>query len=465
MYGITKEDIQFLDSKIEKQKQFIVDYLSDFDFGENKTALDFTYSANLNPEKYFAEMNNRINSIFDYAKELNLYPVFITLTAPSKYHKIDRSGQLKINPNETAKDLTQIFNRFTGLNVFRKLKKETGNSLMYFRVYEPHKTAVPHLHAMLFLPKEYILEVKNKYYEYFTDKVKWGNNKKSIDFKYTWYNSAGGAVAYIMKYVTKTFKNTNDKSIQYASYWYMKHNIRRFLCSRNLRLPITVYRKIRHFFSSNSSYLEVAKEYKDNNSIKRIFNDNTYSYMRYNIDTQQVDEVILWEKNAESVIHKRIKSNTTFKLLYKKHEYKKALDVYVNEFEKYTFSDTQNKFILLPIVPSKLKDYQLEKYFFELNQDSSLFDSLHYKIAKNEMIKRGFLHNEIKAPVYERRPICDLQHKHELIYTAKIEDAYNSLNINTLTDFEYTEKEEYMDLETGEFKYIDVVKTMEQLGF
>lgn len=431
MYGITKEDIEFLDTKVKNQKQWMLDNLSDFDFGENKTALDFTYSANLNPEKYFAEMNNRINSIFDYAKELKLYPVFVTLTAPSEFHKKDRTGNLKINPNTTAKELTQIWNKFTNLQVFQKLRKSTGQSLMYFRVYEPHKTAVPHMHAMLFLPKDSILEVKKKYYEYFTDKVRWGNNRKSIDFKYTWYNSAGGAVAYIMKYVTKTFKNTNDKSIQYASYWYMKHNIRRFLCSRNLRLPITVYRKIRYFFSNKSSYLDIAKEYKDNNSIHRIFNDNTYSYMKYNIDTQQVDEVILWEKNAESVIHKRIKSNQTFKLLYKKHEYKKALDVYINEFEKYTFSDTQNKFILLPIVASKLKDYQLEKYFFELNQDSSLSDTLYFKIAKNEMIKRGFL-----IEILEK-----------------------------LTDFEYTEKEEYIDLETGEYKYINVVKTASQLGF
>lgn len=431
MYGITKEDIEFLDTKVKNQKQWMLDNLSDFDFGENKTALDFTYSANLNPEKYFAEMNNRINSIFDYAKELKLYPVFVTLTAPSEFHKKDRTGNLKINPNTTAKELTQIWNKFTNLQVFQKLRKSTCQSLMYFRVYEPHKTAVPHMHAMLFLPKDSILEVKKKYYEYFTDKVRWGNNRKSIDFKYTWYNSAGGAVAYIMKYVTKTFKNTNDKSIQYASYWYMKHNIRRFLCSRNLRLPITVYRKIRYFFSNKSSYLDIAKEYKDNNSIHRIFNDNTYSYMKYNIDTQQVDEVILWEKNAESVINKRIKSNQTFKLLYKKHEYKKALDVYINEFEKYTFSDIQNKFILLPIVASKLKDYQLEKYFFELNQDSSLSDTLHFKIAKNEMIKRGFL-----IEILEK-----------------------------LTDFEYTEKEEYIDLETGEYKYINVVKTASQLGF
>ena len=394
MYGITKEDIQFLDLKLKNQKQWMLDNLSDFDFGENKTALDFTYSANINPEKYFAEMNNRINSIFEYAKELNLYPVFVTLTAPSKFHKIDRLGKLNETPNTTAKALTQIWNKFTNLQVFQRLRKQTGNSLMYFRVYEPHKSAVPHLHAMLFLPKEYILEVKNKYYEYFTDKVKWGNNKKSIDFKYTWYNSAGGAVAYIMKYVTKTFKNANDKSIQYASYWYLKHNIRRFLCSRNLKLPITVYRKVRHFFSQNSSYLDVSRFYERNNqsALKRVFNDNTFSYMKYNIETQQVEEVILWEKNAESVLHKRIKTNTTFKLLYKKHEYKKALTVYVSEQERYVYSENQSKFVLLPIVPAKLQDYQLTNYYHILqNRDIDTLDLVHFGVVKNEMIKRGFL--------------------------------------------------------------------------
>ncbi|MBU3014753.1 replication endonuclease [Poseidonibacter lekithochrous] len=434
MYGITKEDIIFFDEKLKKQKQWIIDNLSDFDFGENKTALDFTYSANINPEKYFAEMNNRINSIFDYAKELGLKPVFITLTAPSKYHAKNRLGQLKINPNETAKELTQIWNKFTNIQVFQRLRKDVGFSLPYFRVYEPHKSGVPHMHAMLFLPKEYILEVKNKYYEYFTNKVRWGNNRKSLDFKYTWYNSAGGAVAYIMKYVTKTFKNENDKSIQYASYWYMKHNIRRFLCSRSLRLPITIYRKVRHFFKSSSSYLDVSRYYsKDNQSaLKRVFNDNTFSYMKYNVDTQEVEEVILWEKNAESVIHKRIKSNRTFKLAYKKEEYKKALTVYVNEFEKYSFSDTQNKFMLLPIIPRQLKDYQLEKYYSQIKDSIEFQDTKHLQIAANEMVKRGFL---------------------DVTYQV------------TITNDLYTEKEEYIDLETGEFKIIDVVKTAEQLGF
>lgn len=390
MYGITKEDIQVIDIKLEEQRKYITSRF--FDFGdESKSALEFTYSANLNPKKYFAEMNNRINSIFDYAKDLNLKPVFCTITAPSKYHKCNVNGELKIKPNETAKELTQIFNKFTNLRIFQRMKKELGHGLIYFRVYEPHKSGVPHLHAMLFVPVDYILDIKNKFYEYFTNKVKWGNNRKSLDFKYTWYNSAGGAIAYIMKYVTKTFKNENDKSTQYASYWYIKHNIRRFLCSRTLA-PLTIYRKIRYFFKNQKNdYLKVTELIK-NNQIHRLFENTTYSYMRFNYETGEIEDITVWQKNTDLILRSRIKLNTTFKLEYKKKEYKKALTVFVSDFEKYYNDEKTNKFVLLPVVPSKLKDYQLNNYYHILeNTDINSLDLVHFELVKNEMIKRGFL--------------------------------------------------------------------------
>jgi RNase P subunit RPR2 len=390
MYGITKEDIQVIDIKLEEQRKYITSRF--FDFGdESKSALEFTYSANLNPKKYFAEMNNRINSIFDYAKDLNLKPVFCTITAPSKYHKCNVNDELKIKPNETAKELTQIFNKFTNLRIFQKMKKQLGHGLIYFRVYEPHKSGVPHLHAMLFVPTDYILDIKKKFYDYFTNKVKWGNNRKSLDFKYTWYNSAGGAIAYIMKYVTKTFKNENDKSTQFASYWYIKHNIRRFLCSRTLA-PLTIYRKIRYFFKNQKNdYLKVTQLLK-NNQIHRLFENTTYSYMRFNYETGEIEDITVWQKNTDLILRSRIKLNETFKLEYKKKEHKKALSVFVNDFVKYVHSETLNKFVLLPVIPSKLKDYQLNNYYHILeNTDINSLDLVHFELVKNEMIKRGFL--------------------------------------------------------------------------
>lgn len=70
--------------------------------------------------------------------------------------------------------------------------------------------------------------------------------------------------------------------------------------------------------------------------------------------------------------------------------------MFVNDFEKYVHSETLNKFVLLPIVPSKLKDYQLNNYYHILeNTDIDSLDLVHYGIVKNEMIKRGFLKADI----------------------------------------------------------------------
>lgn len=432
-YGLSKYDIKYIDEKIQFQKDWIKNNLSNFEFeNETKDALDFIHSAVINPKRYFAEMNNRINSIFDLAKEMNLKPVFLTFTAPAKYHKTDSKGNLLVKPNQTAKDMTQIWNRFTGLNVFRKMKKEYGKGLIYFRVYEPHKSGVPHMHAMLFLPKDYILEVKNKFYEYFTNKVRWGNNKKSLDFRYTWYKSAGGAVAYIMKYITKTFKNENDNSVQYASYWYIKNKVRRFLTSRSLSITLGVYRKVRHSLPSNTSLLEASKMW-EKNQIQTLFDGNMHMYMKYDFENDTVDEVISWARNTDSIIYSRIKKNDTFKLAYKKEDYKTALQVYVSEFEKYTFNDSQNRFMLVPVIPSKLNDYQLQRYYKELtNLDTNVIDNKHYLVTQNEMIKR---------------------------------DLLTTVEIHSLSDEVYTVEEEYIDLDTGEFKTMNVVKTATQLGF
>ncbi|MDD3008409.1 MAG: hypothetical protein PHQ70_06020 [Arcobacter sp.] len=191
--------------------------------------------------------------------------------------------------------------------------------------------------------------------------------------------------------VTKTFKNENDKSTQYTSYWYIKHNIRRFLCSRTLA-PLTIYRKIRYFFKNQKNdYLKVTQFLK-NNQIHRLFENTTYSYMRFNYETGEIEDITVWQKNTDLILRNRIKQNETFKLEYKKKEHKKALSVFVNDFVKYVHSETLNKFVLLPVIPSKLKDYQLNNYYRILeNTDIDSLDLIHFELVKNEMIKRGFL--------------------------------------------------------------------------
>ncbi len=401
MYGLTTSDYINIDKKLELQKAFIKNRV--FEFGdESKSVLDFTYSANLNPNKYFAEMNNRINSIFEYTKELNLKPIFCTITAPSKYHQTDKNKKLLISPNQTAKDMTQIFNKFTNLQIFQKMKKIYNHGLIYFRVYEPHKSGVPHLHAMLFVPKDYILPIKNKFFEYFTNKVKWGNNKKSLDFKYTFYNKnamgdlTGGAIAYMIKYITKTFKNERNETHK-AWYWYIKNRVIRFLSSRTLA-SLEVYRKIRYFFKNlPNSYLYVSKLIR-NNQIQKLFENTTYNYMRVNYESGEIEDITVWQKNTDLILRSRIKTNQTITLKYNKKEYKEALKVFVSDFEKYLYSDKLNKFVLMPVIPARLSNYQLNNYYISLLKNIDSVDLNHFGIVKNEMIKRDLLQDDYLNP-------------------------------------------------------------------
>lgn len=410
MYGITEKDIEVIDNKIYKQKLFLINGFIDIP-GSNKNLLDNTYSANLNPKKYFAEINNRVNTMFFNAKEKGLKPVFVTLTAPSKYHKKNRSGFLKTSPNETAKELTQIWNKFTNLQVFQKMKKELGHGLVYFRVYEPHKSGVPHLHAMIFIPSSYILQVKKKYEEYFSSN-KWGANSKAIDFKFTWDKNGGGAVGYIMKYITKTFKDEDNKKTQYAVYWYIKHKIRRFLSSRTLA-PLEIYRKVRYFFKNKcvNDFQKVTSELQQG-VIKKLFDNTELLYIYYNHDTGEVEEKILWGKNTDLLLKNRASKEAQSLMEeqerqrvrdLKEHRKKQSqnfqrdIKVFENKGDKYTYDYNRGEFKKLPVITSRLKDYQLMQYFRKLD-NSNLEDVniQHYLLTKNEMIKRGLLKGEIQ---------------------------------------------------------------------
>lgn len=390
MFGITNEDIEYIDTKITKQKEYLKNFSIDF-VDKSVNMLDNTYSANLNPKKYFAEINNRVNAMFDYAKDYGLKPVFVTLTAPSKYHKGNYT------PNETSKILTQVWNKFTNLQIFQKMKKECNHGLVYFRVYEPHKSGVPHLHAMLFLPATYILPVKRKFKSYFSsDKL--GTNEKAMDFRYTWYKEKGGATGYIMKYITKTFKDEQSTQIEHAVYWYIKHKIRRFLSSRTLA-PLTIYRKVRYYFKEKyqDDFKRVSEMVKKGH-IRREFDNTHITYMFLNHDTGEVDEVILWGKNADLILNARTKTDNRIHLQYKKKEVNKKLKALLNDTEQYIYSESQSKFLKVPVTPSKLKDYSLQSYYRKL-EDTHIEDLNlhHYGLVKNEMIKRGLLTGTIES--------------------------------------------------------------------
>ncbi|XOB60707.1 replication endonuclease [Campylobacterota bacterium DY0563] len=395
MYGISDTDIVEIDNKIDFQKEYIKKFVSNFE-EEDKDFLKSVYSASLNPKKYFAEINNRVNTLVSNAKEKGYLPVFVTLTLPSYYHKKNDEGFLCVSPNESSRVLSHVWAKFLRLKVFEHLKKDYNESMQYFRVYEPHKSGVPHLHALLFLPAEYILKVKDRFYSYFMDTKTWGKKKNSNDdigslnigglgFRYTWYKEKGGAVGYVMKYILKTFKDSNSKEIQHCVYWYVKNRIIRFLSSRSL-VPLSVYRKVRYYFKNTfgiNSLKEVTRLFKEG-YINRYFNNTLITFSFYSTELDEFEEIIIWEKDPELQIVSKIASQNDF--AYDLVQKRKHLKMKRNIIE---FS---NELIekLVPI--SKLSDIKLfEKYINLNNSPISSYDTNHFVLVHNELVKRNLI--------------------------------------------------------------------------
>ena len=399
MYGITEEDKIFIDKKIEDQTNFLKKYVFDVAGGQF-SLLDSNMTANISPEKYFSEVNNRVNTLFNYSKAKGLKPVFVTLTAPSELHYTGKKGLYcpytkdklfdygeglkSINPHDTAIYLSVLWAKFLRLSILRKLKKQTGESMVYLRVYEPHKSAVPHLHAMLFIPQNFIIPLKKKFKQYFSN---FGISKQATDFRYTWHNNAGGAVAYIIKYINKTFKNAKEGFMSDEAYYFVKHRIIRFLTSRTL-VPLSVYRKIKHDETARD-LLDVSYEYKEG-AITRLFGDTSIIHIRFCQDEKEYYDYLLYQKNFN--ISNQISST---KQLYAQtpsqwHNKKKEIPVYLDD-KLVAIRDNKIVFYKTPVL--KMTDYDLYFYFHDLDIDTC--DLNHYGNVKNELIKRGLINDEI----------------------------------------------------------------------
>ena len=244
-YGLSKNQLNYAEEKIKKQNDFLENtYYQDNISGTIKQLKDFVVTANHNPSRYYALVQNRVNSIMKIANERNLSPVFMTLTLPSRYHKMkqDKNRNLISNPKydnittpkEANKILTEKFKQLRNDRSFRKDNVDK-NKRIYIRVNEPHKDGTPHSHILLFVPSASIPKIVKAFQRLFPQKT----NKIETDII--------NPVGYMMKYVLKLLPKSKDKNIsindKYLNAWYSCHNILRFSTSRTL-IPLYVYKFI-----------------------------------------------------------------------------------------------------------------------------------------------------------------------------------------------------------------------------
>jgi len=234
-YGLKKDDIEFATEKINKSRFYLDNNFLTLPDGKLAALSQIVSNWYINPHKYISEIKHRIYSQYNYAKDLKLIPVFITITLPGEYHKhkyikIKSGKEVKVKNNNfnpeyedlTPKELVEIlskyFDKIRHTRFFKAIPKEKR---LYFKVIEPHKTGDPHLHAMFYLPDEYI----DKFISYFKKIFPEPQGKVETDII--------NPVNYLIKYILKNiddYRLENTRVFKYSplSLWYIRWGIRRF---------------------------------------------------------------------------------------------------------------------------------------------------------------------------------------------------------------------------------------------
>lgn len=276
LYGVTPQMRKDVEEKLEKQKEYLKNTFLSFDGNPTSQSLfDMNSSANIQPQRYHGEIWNRVQALQRYAKDIGFTePVFITIT-PRTVNKPTKQIQLKKNvfklvenPNfidtydikthqtdYVRNTLEYISHKWQGLlkeRVCEDIKKKFGTRVIFMRTYEPHIDGTPHAHIVCFVPPSFKEKFVHICKGYFVDSL--------CDIKTEFENEKGGVIAYILKYILKSFENAKNGILDTVACWYSFYKVRRFTTSRTL-IPLSIFHKIQKEQSLQNIY-ETTKLYK-----------------------------------------------------------------------------------------------------------------------------------------------------------------------------------------------------------
>ncbi|MGF1710115.1 replication endonuclease [Vibrio kagoshimensis] len=250
--------------------------------GEEVEMAEMVLKSTSNPAIRRHELMARCRGCEDIGNELGLQGLFLTLTAPSKYHNSYKKGGFiphwsGASPREAQTYLNKVWQRIRA-----KLGRD---EIRWFgiRVAEPHHDGTPHWHLLIWVNPEHVAKVrevfilyavqsdKEELYPFFDRNEKRAAKKQSIqgpfnyrprcDFGYI-DPEKGTATGYIAKYISKNIdgyamgdevSKETGQSVQAmaknVNAWKSRWGIRQFQFFGGA--PVTTYRELRRLASQN----------------------------------------------------------------------------------------------------------------------------------------------------------------------------------------------------------------------
>jgi len=200
----------------------------------------------------------KIDELNEQSIENDLVPIFITLTCPAEHHPSSNEYNPFISVKDSYEFLLDIFRNV--YNNFKVNQKRIEN-MKFIRVIEPHKSFVPHLHAIIYVPASSVDNFKN----HFNNQVK-RYSLKQVDYKVL--DTARYAVTYLLKYVQKTLEGDDV-----VRGWAIHHGLTRLFTMSNLSIGINreIFRKITKYVQfDEESDLNYFRQILEKVSIKRV---------------------------------------------------------------------------------------------------------------------------------------------------------------------------------------------------
>jgi hypothetical protein len=278
-YGLSINDLNNAKKKLKNQKDYLEKFTFLNDAGDQKTLLDYSFSANLS-KRYYPMILNKVHTFVSQAITKELTPVFLTATLDGffrdflkgdysrwtektrlKYLKHipnnDRNGYFldyidekkhKLTPHHLYKILSHQIHRFYRSKTLQDIRQKYNSDYMAIRVTEPHKKdGVSHIHILMYLPEKFIPKLYVEFHKFFPAP----QNAKPINYREDgrkakevfpdhfetkgFQTEIRSPAGYILKYILKSFVNLIEgKELDYLQAWYIHNKIPRIITTHSL---------------------------------------------------------------------------------------------------------------------------------------------------------------------------------------------------------------------------------------
>jgi hypothetical protein len=240
---------------IEELKEEYINHYNQSKFSEDYYKINNNISTREEEKKLREDYNwmvfNSISLNERYSYNDKFQAIFLTLTLCSSFHKYKKVNDSFIL-NKKFKNGNTINLGYKVLNeafkdIYKNFRvKRDFIKVNYFKVFEPHKNYTPHLHSLIYIPKEYL----SQFLAFLERKIK-SNKNLGKQYKIEVIRDIERASSYLIKYVSKGFSSENKDFLG----WRKKEKIRAFSCSKTY-LNREYFKKISHHFKPILSEIE-----------------------------------------------------------------------------------------------------------------------------------------------------------------------------------------------------------------